>query len=217
MPLIIAVVVIIFIFVKIYEGKKEGSKRSAMRTKDRAKTNATLERNIVDQYMKHGYSFDEAFHKAYEDIVALGYEPCIPRNAYSRNRNGVQSSYCANPRDYDSFWVKQRRNAIVQEWARTHPGERIPYETFDEQIYDNYPLTEAAYLIDMKVQTLKTQAVPVGEYLIYPNLGTCEVIAHNYIGDGKFGGTYTLKVLSTGAIVSFVKIGDSKIKRQGRY
>ena len=215
MPLIIAVVVLLFIFIKLYEDKKAGDKTKAMRTKDRAKTNATLERNLVDSYMKHGYSFDDAFRKSYEDMVAAGYEPCIPKNAYSKNSNGIQSSYCHNPRDYDSFWVKQRRSAIVQEWVRIHPGERIPYEELDAQIYADYPRTESQYLHDLKVQSSKSQAIPVGEYLIYPELGTCEVLSHNYFGNGV-SGTYTLKVLSTGKIVSFVKIGDQKIRRQGK-
>jgi hypothetical protein len=142
MPLIIVVVFIIFIFVKLHEDKKEHDKLSAMRQKDRTKTNAVLERRLVDDYMKRGYSFDKAFRQSHEDILTAGYEPCIPRNAYSRNRNGVQSSYCDNPSQYDSFWVQQRRNVLVREWTSSHRGEPIPYELIDEQIYTNYPQTD---------------------------------------------------------------------------
>ena len=67
---------------------------------------------------------------------------------------------------------------------------------------------------DLKVQSIKSQAIPIGEYVIYPGLGTCEVLAHNY--DEVLGGTYTLKVLSSGKVVSYVKIEDSKISLQGK-
>ena len=146
-------------------------------------------------------------------MVAAGYEPCIPRSAYSKNTRDVQSSYCLDPRKYDSFWVQQRRDAIVHRWTKAHPGEPIPYESFDVEIYQNFPQSEAQYLHDLKVQSVKSQTIPIGEYVIYPGLGTCEVLAHNY--DGAWGGTYTLKVLSSGKVVSYVKIGDSKIRRQG--
>lgn len=214
MPLIIAVVVIIFIFVKLHDDKKELDKTSAIREKDRRKTNATMERNLVDYYMKHGYSFDDAFRKSYEDMVAAGYEPCVPRSAYSKNACGVQSSHCENPRKYDSFLVQQRRDTIVHRWTKAHPGEPIPYESFDIEIYQNFPQSEAQYLHDLKVQSVKSQAIPIGEYVIYPGLGTCEVLAHNY--EGVLSGTYTLKVLSSGKVVSYVKIGDSKISLQGK-
>jgi len=71
-------------------------------------------------------------------------------------------------------------------------------------------------LHDIKRSASRASAEPVGTFIIYPGLGTCEVLAHNWIGDGASGGTYTLKVLKTGKVVTHVRIGDTKIRRQGQ-
>ena len=93
MPLIIAVLIILVVIVSARESNKKNATQSAIREKDRRKTNAKLEHHILDTYMKHGYSFDEAFDKAYQDMIEAGYDPCIPRSAY-KNREGIESSSC---------------------------------------------------------------------------------------------------------------------------
>ena len=225
MPLVFVVLIVLVIIFNTMESSKNDSKQSAIREKERRKTNATLEQKTLDMYMKHGYSFDDAFRKAYEDMVEMGYEPCIPREAYNKNRNGVQSSFCAyngffNPEEYDSFWVQQRREEAKREWQRAHPDTHINYasrEEIDEMTYDNFPVTEYQYLHDIKRSTVRLSAIPVGSFIIYPGLGTCEVLAHNWIGDGAYGGTYTIRVLKTDQIITYVKIGDKKISRQGKW
>ena len=223
MPLVIAVLVILVLIFNAKDSNKNNARQSAIREKDRRKTNARLEQRTLDMYMKHGYSFDDAFRKSYEDMVAAGYDPCIPREAY-KNREGVESSLCGvyggnDVERYDSFWVKRRREDAKRKWQQSHPGVHIskaPPEEIERLTYDNYPTTEFAYLHDIKRSTMRLQAEPVGTFIIYPGLGTCEVLAHNWIGDGAFGGTYTLKVLKTGKVVTYVRIGDTKIRRQGR-
>ena len=90
------------------------------------------------------------------------------------------------------------------------------FEEIDKLTYGNYPTTEYAYLHDIKRSASRASAEPVGTFIIYPGLGTCEVLAHNWIGDGASGGTYTLKVLKTGKVVTYIRIGDTKIRRQGQ-
>lgn len=223
MPLIIVVLIILVVIINANESKKKNATLSAIREKDRRKTNAKLEHHILDTYMKHGYSFDEAFKRAYQDMIDAGYDPCIPRSAY-KNREGIESSSCGiyggnDVERYDSFWVQQRRDDAKRKWQQSHPGVHISKaspEEIDKLTYSNYPTTEYAYLHDMKRSASMASAEPVGTFIIYPGLGTCEVLAHNWIGDGAAGGTYTLKVLKTGQVVSYVKIGDSKIRKQGQ-
>lgn len=223
MPLIIAVLIILVAIISAKESNKKNAQQSAVREKDRRKTNAKLEHRILDTYMKHGYSFNDAFNQAYQDMIDAGYDPCIPREAY-KNREGVESSSCGvyggnDVERYDSFWVKQRREDAKREWQQSHPGVHIskaPPEEIERLTYGNYPTTESAYLHDIKRSASRASAEPVGTFIIYPGLGTCEILAHNWIGDGASGGTYTLKVLKTGKAVTYVRIGDNKIRRQGQ-
>lgn len=223
MPLVIAVLIILVIFFNTKDSIKNNARQAAIREKDRRKTNAVLEQQTLDMYMKHGYSFKDAFTQTYQDMVDAGYEPCIPREAYSKNVDGKESSFCGlnffEPQKYDSFWVRERRRDAEREWQRSHPGIHIskaPPEVIERMVYKNFPTTEFAYLHDIKRSTMRLQAEPIGTFIIYPGLGTCEVLAHNWIGDGAADGTYTLRVLKTGKIVTYVKIGDSKIERQGK-
>ena len=222
MPLIIAVLIIIVAVVCIRDSNKENSKQAAIREKDRRKTNAKLEHRTLDNYMKHGYSFDESFTKTYKDMIDAGYQPCIPRSAY-HNREGVESSSCGrnggnDVERYDSFWVQQRRDEAERRWQQLHPGTHIIHATqeeIDAMTYDNFPDSEYQYLQDIKRRTARINAEPIGTFIIYPGLGTCEVLAHNWDITGTRG-TYTLKVLQTGAIISHIKIGDKQITRQGQ-
>lgn len=222
MPLVIAVLVIIVLLMNAHDSNKKSARDFANREKDRRKTNARKEQGIVDFYMKHGYSFEDAFKNSYNDMIEAGYSPCIPREAYSKNNNGVQSSFCGfgtlfDVEKYDSFWVTQRRNSARRHWREEHPnGEELSPEKLDELVYENYPNTVYAYLNDMKRLTNIDQAYPVGSYIIYPSLGTCEILEHNWIQNGIMGGYYTLKVLTTGQIVKYVRIGDKQIRRQGK-
>ena len=216
MPLVIAVLVIIVIVLNVRDGNKRAGRQASLYARDGRKTNAALEQKIMDTYMKQGLSADEAFQRSYEDMISLGYEPCIPREAYGKNSSICVMKHRFNPRDFDSWLVRDRRADITKEWAREHPGENAVEheEEIERLVYQNFPTSQGAYIRDVKRRANRAKAVPVGQFIIYPGLGTCEVIAHNWIKDGLFGGTYTLKVLKTGQIVTFVQIGDSKIQRQ---
>ena len=217
MPLVIAVLVIIVVFLNAKDYKKRDDSASAIYEKDRRKTNAKLEQYTMDMYMKHGYSADDAFRKSYEDMISAGYEPCIPRSAYGKNSSHCKGRYGFDVEYYDSFLVRDRRKDIKEEWKREHPSEEmLSEEEIEVRIYQNFPKNNAQYIADLKRRSKRSEAKPIGTFIIYPGLGTCEIIAYNWIGDGTYGGTYTLRVLKTGKIVTYVKIGDSKIKSQSR-
>lgn len=217
MPLIIAVLIIIVLFLNAKDSKKWNDRQSSIREKDCRKTNARLEQKIMDTYMKHGYSADEAFRKSYDDMLAAGYDPCIPRSAYGKNSSYCEGKYGFDPEYYDSYLVRDRRKDIREEWRREHPSEEmLSEEEVERRVYRNFPKNNSQYIADIKRRSNRAQAEPIGTFIIYPGLGTCEILAHNWVGDGSLGGTYTLKVLRTGQIVSYVKIGDNKIQKQGQ-
>lgn len=217
MPLVFAVLIILVVFFNLRDSKKTHDMRSSAYAKDMRKTNAALEQKIMDTYMKHGLSADEAFRKSYEDMIAAGYEPCIPRDAYGKNSSFCGRGSSFDPRSYDSWLVRDRRKDIESEILSAYPGAAIEEhrDEIDALVYQNFPKSESEFIFDVKRRNNRSFAEPVGTFIIYPGLGTCEVIAHNWLGDGAFGGYYTLKVLRTGELTTSVKIGDSKIQKQG--
>lgn len=219
MPLVFFVLVVIVIFVNISESSKSSARASAVREKNMRKTNARMEVNLVDMYMKYGYSFGDAISAAYEDLAVAGYEPCVPRSAYADTAYNEQTSKlrpATNRESYDSYNVKSRREQAQSEWKMEHPGKAIDFnaeEEIDRMTYAGFPSTEYEYLRDLKKQSVKINTIPVGEILIYPGLGTCEVVGYTSLSEGYLNGYYKLKVLSTGEIITYVKIGDKKISR----
>lgn len=217
MPLVFAVLIIIVIVLNAKDSKKRAYKNSASYEKNKRKTNAKLEQKTMDMYMKHGYSAEEAFRKSYEDMVSAGFEPCIPRSAYGKNSSYCKGKYGFDPEYYDSYLVRDRRKDIREEWRREHPSEEmLSEEEVERRVYRNFPKNNSQYIADIKRRGNRTQAEPIGTFIIYPGLGTCEILAHNWVGDGSLSGTYTLKVLKTGKVVTHVRIGDTKIRRQGQ-
>lgn len=229
----IIVVGIIVVCMSGIESSKNQAKMSGIREKDRQMTNARLEQATVDKYMKRGFTFDEAFERARNDMVGAGYVPCIPRSAYGgksmfEHRDNTQNHYSSDcyhklyggVENYDSFDVQQRRKTILHKWSLENggngwsppPGKTMPQDELDRALYSNFPKTEFECRKDY-LDNQKVYALPKGCYLTYPNLGMCEVLGYNNLGSQS--GTYQLKVLKTGQIVNYVRIDDIKIQRQG--
>lgn len=212
MPLIIAVVAIIVFFVCMRDNNKEYNRTSANYEKSRRKTNAVREQEVLDGFLRQGMTFAEAYSATQKHMYELGFEPCIPKSAYY----GVKESDASSQRTetscifdrpvewYDSDAVKRRREQIKSEG-------RTPTE---EEVYACFPKNNAEYLAELKIRTVKAQAIPVGECFIFPGYGTVEVLSHD-LSSASFGkGYYKAKVLRTGEIVR-IKIGDNRIRRMG--
>ncbi len=235
MPFIIAVLGIAVAISGVVAYGKKVEKQSSMRAKDMQKTNANLEQSLVDGFMKAGYSFDDAFDAAVTELVERGFSPCIPRTAYQHQEvdnkyrligeapqdevvEPMKSSFIEGvgfdnlSEQYDSFEVRNRRSLLRRQWKAEH-GCDIPADELERRIYIDFPTSETEYESGLDKRAREWQAYPVGSYITYPNLGTCEVVGHNNIGSA--GGTYKLKVLKTGQVVNYVKIGDKKIQLQG--
>lgn len=210
MPLIIAVVAIVWFFVVIHDKQKDYNRDSANREKMMRKTNSYLERETLDKFLREGMTFDEAYNATVSEMVKLGFDPCIPREAYGKKYCGVnepingETSWVDAPGRFDSDTVKRRRD---EECGTGYHGRT----TNPSGVYSNFPTNEFEYKQDLKRSTLKLQAIEKGKFFIYPGYGTCEVIGYNF---NTFGtkGTYTVRVVKTGEIVHTIRIGDSKIR-----
>lgn len=223
MPLVFIVLVVLLICVSTSDSMKKTSKIMSDREVSRRKTNATREKNALIEYMQQGITFDDAFKMTYQKMIDEGYDPCIPKDAYAYSwgvyidkiGKVVPSVWC--PERYDSFAVAQRRSLAIEKWKRGHPGKHITEskpEEIEELIYANFPTNDYEYLKDLDRGGAFFDSIPVGGHLVYPGLGTCEVLAIHWNQD-ETNGFYDLKVLKTGHVVSFVKITDKKIRRQG--
>ncbi len=170
-----------------------------------------MEYALAKAYMEHGYSLEDAFRESYADMYAAGFEPCVPRGVYS----------CVGaPRnigDYDSKWTKHRQSFAREMWLIEHPGCSID-QASDQELYaltyDDFPTFEFTVTQEKNLMKLWGQALPIGTFIIYPGLGTCEILAHKWRRQGRLGGTYVLKVLRTGKTVDHVAIDSEGIVRQ---
>ena len=200
MPLIIIVLAVIVACLCARSFNKNSERQNNEYSAAARKTNAKMERNLVDQYMKQGKEFDEAFELARNDMLAAGYEPCIPKNSY----NG-HSSYCKNCEQYDSVAVRELRQDYKTECQNR--GVQWSYEGEDEYIYKSGRLPTSAFRYHQKLSSHWYDAIPVGKYISTPLYGTCEVIDLDYKRSQNI-----VKILKTGQIVR-IPFGDKRITR----
>lgn len=211
MPLIIAVLIVIVIISCVRNSNKELFRRNKEYTASARKTNAEMERGLVDWYMKRGKSFDDAFQLSKEDMQRAGFEPCIPKDAYKLkigNSDNIETSECYGYERFDSTAVKNLkqdyRNQCRQkgvEWTKEGECEYV----YSEKL----PVSAAQYAAYLHRQntTHQHESVAVGKYFSYLGLGTCEVIALDFEH-----AMHTVKVLSTGEVRQ-IPFGDKKITK----
>ena len=213
MPLIIAVIVIIVIFVWAIESNKESGRRNREHSAAARKTNAEMERSLVDKHMKHGKPFREAFQAAREDVQKAGFEPCIPMDAY-RLRLGcctdseVETSECPHYEQYDSAAVKHLKSDYKSQCEKS--GKKWSKEGEYAFVYgSSFPTTAAQYdaYLSRSLRTHQHEAVAVGRYISYYGFGTCEVVSLDF--DHAM---HTVKVLKTGEIKQ-IPFGDKNITK----
>lgn len=223
MPLIIAVLIILVVIFNLKDSSKRANRMSAVYANTRRKTCAYMEQQILSKYLLYGLPFDEAFRKTYQDMVDAGFDPCIPKDAYSGTSSDYASTHLSKDfYEYDSAWV---RDLYKSKWThgrskyyKSHPvvpeyAYHDPMEIYKE-IHENFPTTDYEFSKAMSRIELENLTVPVGSFLIYPDYGTCEVVGYTYSYD-KTRGWYKLRVLKTNEVVDTVPIGDSKITYQG--
>ena len=211
MPLVFAVVVIIWLFVVFHDKNKDQNRKNANYEKARRKTNAEKERIVLDGYMKQGMTLAEAYEATKAEMIRLGYEPCIPLNAYGTGlygrkeiHDGEETSYLeAESNRFDSDEVKTRKRLLQQNG----------HQAADAGVYNNFPTNNYEYVRDLKSQTLQFQSIPVGKWITYPGYGTLEILGYNYSPYNPSKGYYKAKVIKTGEIVTTIKIGDKSIRQ----
>ncbi len=207
MPLIFAAVAFLTLFVVLHDARKKYDRESADLAKRTRKTNAYLERKLLDGFMKQGMTFGEAYAAAAEETVRLGYEPCIPKEAYGKAAGAdpapEETSWAEDPGAYDSRTVRKRRELL-------YGGERKPWN--DGRIYEDFPADRYECRKESERRILKHKTIPAGRFIIYPGYGTCEILGHLYDASGTKG-FYKVRVVGTGRIWTGIPIGDVRIRK----
>ena len=200
MPLIIAVLIVIVLIVSVKESKREDNRKSRYNTTALLKTNASLEREIMDSFIKRGIGFNEAFDMAVSKIVELGYEPCIPKTAYKGD--GSETYYSSIVIDVDQYNSAAVRHRLYQynNFKKKMGHFFTDAVTYDEYVYDNFYTCSLAYDRD-KNGTLASELWALDDYVVNSRLGTCKVVGYVV---GKLGIPiyYQIKVLKTGEIIT---------------
>ena len=210
MPLVFAVVVIITIIVVLNDAQKNYNRESANYTKMYRKTNSFLERETLDKFMRQGMTFDEAYLSTMNEMVRLGYEPCIPADAYGQEKyrdpfTDGETSCVYGAGEYDSFIVKTRRELLYN--AKKQNRQKL---WNDDRIYEDFPVNRFESRQEAERWALKYKTLKKGQYIIYPGYGTCEILDHKYYASGTKG-YYKVRIVLTNQI-AIVPIGDEKIR-----
>ena len=218
MPLIIIVLAIIVAISWSINSSKEQYRKNKEYTASARKTNAQMERSLVDKYMKLGKCFDEAFEMAKQDMLEAGFEPCIPRDAYKPRywsasdeafgHKRPETSECYNCEQYDSHAVQMLKSDYRSQCQK----RGVAYSKNDEDKYvygDKLPTSAGQYsaYLTRKLKSHQHDAVPVGNYISCLGLGTCEIVDLDYES-----ATHIVKVVQSGEIRR-IPFGDKRITK----
>lgn len=223
MPLLFIILVIVVVCICGVEGSRNELRKRAIDPGRRSwfdLTNAAKEREIMDSYVKKGYSFDDAYVKTKTDITALGFTPCIPREAYSL---AYQDKKCdtrgwmaghRKPSDCTTdISFKEFDSERVAAWYSNaeaffkdsgYPGG-VPYDVFQEKVYNR---KKKSWEFEVY------RPIPIGRYVTHPLLGECEVLDYYFYGDPVSSGRYKLRIVQTGEITTDIVIGDRDLQRK---
>ena len=213
MPLIIVILAIIVLFSWANNSSKNSYNQMSEHTASARKTDAETERALVDKYMKSGMLFDDAFEKSRSDMIENGFDPCIPKSAYKERYWHTDlasiTSECRDCTKYDSRAVRNLRGDYERECRdRGVPGSK---EEERKYIYQSGKLPTSPWQYSEYLSNKKRlhvyDAVPVGKYISYLGVGTCEVIDLDFEK-----GMHTVKVIKTGAIMH-IPFGSNRITK----
>lgn len=173
------------------------------------KTNAVLERRIVDGFMKEGKTLDEAYHAGQAEICKRGFSPCIPKSKYGTVGftkdlmvfDTDESSYVGDIEEYDSEIVRERRKQFRR--------EKIAFD--DELLYADFPTNNYECQKELEGLILRRHAIPKGDLFTMPGIGVLEVVDYDY-SKMKYGiGYYIAKETETGE-TRRVSMSDKRIR-----
>lgn len=210
MPLVFAVLVIVWLFVVFKDKDTEASRKNAEYELSRRKTNAEKERLILDRCMKQGMTFSEAYAAAQAEMIKLGYDPCIPAKAYGTDYYGVKKIYSGEETSYISAVSERFDSDAVK--TRKEMLNDSGLQATDDMVYSNFPTTHYEYECDIDRRILQLKSIEVGKWFTYPGYGTLEVVGYEYSPFNPGKGYYKAKVIKTGEIVTTIKIGDKGIR-----
>lgn len=180
MPLVFVLLVIVVVFVNIFESSKKGRLQDQQAARILRRTNAKLERELVDHYMKQGLTLNESISLTYNDLIKKGFDPAIPPDAYYQDKNGkFESSETIEPLyKYESDAVSNTESLIILVHKKVHPGEPLPYsdEEYTSRVYKWLPKTMSEYDLLMDALYVWGIALPLHTMVIHETYGLCEIV-----------------------------------------
>lgn len=220
MPLIFIIIVVVFLIYVFTTGAESSQKKQADNASKFYGTNASYEREVMNDFILQGYSFDEAYNKTAEYLMSFDppIAPCIPKKAYLANsdftggkfRNDMSateverrySSYVIEPWQYDNSITDTRR--YILEKRGIEP-------TFDNLRY-NVPRTPKQ--LDRLYDTAGylAERMPKGTRFTYPGVGLCEVVDYDD-NPAMQKGHYIAKPLEHPDQTIKIEVGDPSIRR----
>lgn len=203
MPLIIITLAVIVIFLVLKDTIASEKDRKIFTNEVLRKTNAFLEQRLVDKHMKEGCSLAEAYDLTVQEIISKGYDPCVPKSAYLRDKlpggfGGLrqpnrETSKVDGLAEYNSKTVRQRIEIAELKHALLNPHEeRQRYKPTEYEVYHNFPTTMLEYDHERTyVLAALRRAKPVGSMIVING------IEHEVVGFDIDNLRYKLKNLRT--------------------
>jgi hypothetical protein len=221
MPLVGAVLLLIFVYVISKESIKNSTRQQSNYVTAWAKTNIRLERRLCDMYLKQGMTFSEAYIAARTEMIRRGYVPNIPRDAYGINHfysrhPGADSGYkletscIGNVRRFeDSMAVQQRRRLLSKSGQLKNITDDEFYLDWPIGLFCQKQATENA----RRVESL---SLPIGTWITYIKYGkrTLEIVGYDYLHAFKGVAYYKAQFTDTGEIVD-IRIDYGGIRKIG--
>ena len=220
MALLFIILSIIFAFVICGSKINEADKRRADSASKYYATNASFEREVMNDFILQGYSFDEAYNKTAEFLMSFDppIAPCIPKKAYLADSTFVggkfrrdmsaddierrYSSYVIDPWEYDNSITKDRRYILEKQGIEpTFDNIRYGIPHTPKQLDRFYD--KVIYLADR---------MPKGTRFTYPGIGLCEVVDYDD-NPNLQKGHYIAKSLENPGKTVRIEVGDSSIRR----
>ena len=205
MPLVI-IVLFVFggLFLVLFDKNKTPPKDD---TPHLRKTNARLERSLVNEYLLQGYSIEAAYDIVPVELSKRGFDLCmspdsfvsdglaydevkieghkaIKRDSTTIRRGGILL-------DQDSLAVKVQRQILEKEWKLRHPKEDIPCFS-DDQIYKDFPELEFLFNRRTKYKSWLGKIFPVGSLVAISGKGDYKILEID-----EFFSKYTLQDIYT--------------------
>jgi hypothetical protein len=155
------------------------------------KTNARLERELVNKCLLSGYSIEEAYEVVPAELAKRGFDLCMSPDSFVTDispnyhltiegHEPIKYDSTIIPRsgdlhDRNSEAVKLEHKIVELQWKLLHPDEAVP-EFSDEDIYKNFPKDKYDYKSRVDFHGRLLKMYPAGTLITIPGDGNYKIL-----------------------------------------